>query len=214
MDSLTFVSSLVQSLAWPAVVVVGVCLLRKPIANLIPLMQKLKYGDWEIDFGRRVDEVSAEIAHELPKHGRDGVALTGERTPVATLPEASPRLATLAKISPRSAVFEAWLDVEESAIGAALRLGLKTDTGRGPLHSRAIGLLDNAGKLEPGVTHALAELRVLRNRAAHVPEFALSEESALEYAASAAAMAEFLRNLGPGNSDDTPPNSPAVVAPK
>ncbi len=50
MDALTFISEMTAAIAWPAIVVFGVYLLRAPLSSLIPKMQKLKFRDLEADF--------------------------------------------------------------------------------------------------------------------------------------------------------------------
>jgi hypothetical protein len=38
MDGMTFIATLVSALAWPAVVVIALLLLRKPMAELVPCL--------------------------------------------------------------------------------------------------------------------------------------------------------------------------------
>ena len=66
MDWLAFVASVIGSLAWPSVLLIIFMLLRKPLYGLLPLLQKLKYKEIEVEFTRRVEEVSAEVVQELP----------------------------------------------------------------------------------------------------------------------------------------------------
>ena len=75
-----------------------ILLLRKPIADLILLLTRLKYKDLELEFGRRLAEVTAEAGEELPPpHPPAPLEAAEEQT-----------LVELAKVSPRSAVTEAW----------------------------------------------------------------------------------------------------------
>src|SRR5579859_300435 len=183
MDCLTFIASIIKSLAWPLAVIVIVLVLRKPLGSLLPLLQRLKYKDLELDFGKRVEEVSDEVARELP----------GETT--SPLPASdSSAIARLAEVSPRSAVLEAWREVEIAAIDAARKVGgeaFRTKT----LTYQAIRFLEQNESLERNVISLLRDLRGLRNEAAHAPDFALSKESAQEYASSAAAVARHLRKV-------------------
>src|SRR5665647_1880486 len=45
MTWLEFIASIIQALAWPAVVIAAVILLRKPLAAVIPLLRRLTYKD-------------------------------------------------------------------------------------------------------------------------------------------------------------------------
>jgi hypothetical protein len=71
-----------------------------PLARLIPLLQKLRYGPLELDFGRRVAELVVKAEAELPLDVQTGDGLEAAR------------LLELAPVSPRAAVLEGWLQVE------------------------------------------------------------------------------------------------------
>jgi hypothetical protein len=96
MDALQFTSSLVGSLAWPSVVLAIVVALRKPLSDLLPLLQRLKYKDLELDFGKRVEELRAEVAEELPQQAEPPVSPTPERSALYGEPSKHPRSRPLA----------------------------------------------------------------------------------------------------------------------
>jgi hypothetical protein len=185
MDPVTFVAELVKALAWPASVVTIVLILRRPLAGLIPLLHKLKYKDLELEFGRGVEEVKAEVLAELPT----------SPTPKALSAGASAVLVKLAEMSPRAAVTEAWRQVEGALIEAAKRKGVDLPPRQVALPIYVLRALQAKGALDPGKVAIFNDLRALRNSAAHAPEFALSQESALEYAALATQLAEYFRSL-------------------
>ena len=66
MNLLEFVASIIESLAWPLVFLLAFTLLRQPIKDLLPFLQRLKYKELEVEFNRRVEEVRAEVVEELP----------------------------------------------------------------------------------------------------------------------------------------------------
>src|SRR3970040_2344480 len=111
MDTLSFPAEMTKALAWPRTIILALLLLRRPLADLIPLLQRLRYKDLELDFGKRVQELASEIKKQLP----------GGRQPGGAQQRGRNRLADLAHASPRAAVLEAWLEVEEAAIAAAKR---------------------------------------------------------------------------------------------
>jgi hypothetical protein len=187
MDILTFFSNIINSLAWPIALLVAVLLLRKPLRELFPFIQKLKYKEIEIEFDQRVREVSKELAEELAPI-RPGLELTHAEEGA---------LARLAEISPRSAIIEAWRGVELAALEAAERLGgdiFKNKT----LTFQAIRFLEQQKDLDRSIISILRDLRGLRNQAAHAPEFALTKESALEYAVVADSVIRYLRQKALG----------------
>jgi hypothetical protein len=177
MGILNFIASIVGSLAWPSFALAMVLFLRKPLRDLIPLLQRLKYKDLEVEFGRRVEEVRAE----LPQTVRQ--VLPG--------PEMG-AIAKLAEISPRSAVLESWLNVEQTALETANRFGANL----GPSQTyQAIKFLERSDKMDRSLVSLLRDLRGLRNQAAHTPDFALGKAAALQYAESAYDLSHYFRNV-------------------
>ena len=186
MDWLSFLSSVIGSLAWPASLLLLVLVLRKPIRELLPGLQRLRYKELELEFERRIEEIREEVAEELPANAR--LALPA--------PE-SDAILRLAEVSPRAAVLEAWRILELAALAAARRLG--GDALRGAtITFHAIRFLERAPTVDRSAVSLLRDLRGLRNQAAHAPEFALTRASALGYAATAATIARYLKGIAEG----------------
>ncbi len=82
---------------------------------------------------------------------------------------------------------------------AARKIGGEAFRNR-TLTFQAIRLLERNEALDRNVIGLLRDLRGLRNQAAHAPDFAVTKESALEYAASASAVARYLRHVAKGGS--------------
>lgn len=186
MNGLEFIASIVGSLAWPAVVIAVFYFLREPVKNLLPLLQKLKYKELELEFNRRVEEVRAEVVQELP-------VLPAAAAPAQT--DEITKAARLAETSPRAAVLEAWLSVEAAAFDAARRLDWAVPSEKSSNGAFAMKFLERHPQVDRSIVGLLRELRSLRNQAAHAPEFALSKSAAIEYASSAARVAEYLRGV-------------------
>jgi hypothetical protein len=184
MNGLGFIASVIRSLAWPVVLLVIFLVIRKPITALLPFLQRLKFKEMEVEFSKGVKEVSAQVDQELPHVSTE--AVPRELGPVARL----------AEVSPRAAVLEAWRTVEAAALDAARRLQVESFTNQ-TLTFEALRKLDKDARIDPSVATLLRELRSLRNAAAHAPEFSLSMEAAIEYAASCARVAAYLGSLQP-----------------
>jgi len=107
MDTLTFIAKLVEFSAWPIASVAVILLLRKEIRRLLLLVRKLKAGPIEAEFEREVIELS-ESTKSLPAPPALPPSITLEKE----------ALARLAKVNPRSAILEAWREVEASALRA------------------------------------------------------------------------------------------------
>jgi hypothetical protein len=179
MDWLTFIVNLVGSLAWPVVVLVVILFLRRHVNDLVPFLQKLKYKELELEFGRRVEQVKEDVG-KLPTKP--------DLPEVASEIEAAARIA---EVNPRAAILETWREVEQAAREAARRLGaedLKSD-------HQVIWFLGKHYAVNPEVLSLLYDLRNLRNQAAHSQNFTPEAATAVEYATSAAAVARYLRDL-------------------
>ncbi len=50
MDGLSFIAALVDSLAWPGVILAAVFLVRKELPSLVATLRRLKYNELEIEF--------------------------------------------------------------------------------------------------------------------------------------------------------------------
>jgi uncharacterized protein YutE (UPF0331/DUF86 family) len=183
MDTLTFTAEMTKALAWPLTIILALLLLRRPLADLIPLLQRLRYKDLELDFGKRVQELASEIKKELPGGRQAGGAQQRGRN----------RLADLAHASPRAAVLEAWLEVEEAAIAAAKRHQLKLSDRERRSPSTLEQALVDSQILDENKRGIFSRLRNLRNAAAHASDFDLDSGSAIIYAGSANRLAEYLR---------------------
>jgi len=100
----------------------------------------------------------------------------------------------LADLSPRSVVLEAWRDLESSAIETAQRK--EFDIARIP-HPSPVTIgrtLAEAGVIDENQFEVFNMLRSMRNKAAHVDDFALDKDDALEYADMANKIALFLKS--------------------
>jgi hypothetical protein len=186
MDRLTFITDLVKSLAWPITAVAIAFGFRRHIALLLSNVSGFRYKDFEVQFGQRIEELKAEADRaKLPPAPEERRAL--EATP------APPRelfyLTELVEIAPKSAVIEAWREVERAASDTARRLKLpiaKTDVVR---------QLKASGRIAPNLMRIVDDLRQLRNSVAHVGEIDLSVDRAEEYVELALRVIGALREI-------------------
>lgn len=183
MDWLSFIASVVGSLAWPGAVVCVALLLRRELKGLLPFLRKLKAGPVEAEFERELKEVNASLPSTRPR-----------------LLEGRSQLLQLAELSPRAAVLEAWRGVESASRRAALQhaSGSPVPDVSSPL--RAINLLAQR-KLISGEEIALFhDLRGLRNQATHAPDFSPSFDSVSSYLQLAGSLQARLEQLAGGET--------------
>jgi hypothetical protein len=78
MDTLTFISKVLEAIAWPGTVLIVACLFRARILELFPRISQLKYKEVEVLFDTitkqrdQVVEQTLEIKHKLETGEADG----------------------------------------------------------------------------------------------------------------------------------------------
>jgi len=151
MGWLTFFTEIIKALAWPVAVVVILLLIRKPLTRLIPLLRKLKWKEWELEFDEKVVELKS-AAQALPH-------------PAKSAPELpSSDLTQLAEQSPRAAILEGWIKVERAAANA---ISKRLPPGGMATRSAQPKLLASHNILDTQQLHIYNGLRELRNKVVH-----------------------------------------------
>lgn len=174
MDWLSFVASLVGYLAWPVAAVSAIFMLRRTLNRLLPDLSRLKYKDLELEFGRQVAKARAEV----------GATPVAPQSPASTArtAQAQSYFQTVAEVSPRAALLEAWLpfEIAASRVGEELAISQSDRTIQMP---RLIEMLNREGMLTDDEARAIARLRAIRNEVVHAPVVDLSAGTVAEYAA-------------------------------
>jgi hypothetical protein len=199
-DWLTFFASVVGSLAWPGAVVAIVLVLRRSLNKLLPGLNRLKYKDLELEFGKQLAQAKVEIeaapeVQQLPERQRLDAARD------ATY------FSALAEISPRAAVLEAWLPFEVALSRVVEKLGLM-DRGRPLQMPRLIDALVARGVLTPDEGRAISRLRAIRNEVVHAPAVDLPRDAVAEYARVLSEVTAAMERRGPslvGGAAQQPP---------
>ncbi len=182
MDGLTFAADVVKAVAWPVSVFASVLLLRKPLANLLPQTRSVKYGEFQVEFGRAIGELHDKAATELPAPA-----------PKAPEPSLEDRLVDLLAVSPNAAVLAAWREVERAALQLAGTQGLHVDSNTDTPYKSVQQLLADSDLVEPSKIKIFDDLRRLRNKVAHAPGMQVSTDNALEFIEVALALIHYLR---------------------
>ena len=197
MDWLTFSAELIKALAWPVTVLLIFAVLRSPLLRLIPLLERLKYRELEVDFGRRLEEVASAAA----VLGADAVIGAARVTP-------SSDLLRLLESSPRAAILEAWIRLEAAAMAAARRqhVDIPSTLLRSP--HQLIQTLEETGIIDAGQAVVFHDLRGLRNSAAHATTFVPSPSAAQEYLRLARALELSLGEARPNTEQAQAVNAP------
>lgn len=160
-----FVVGLLEATVWPIVAVFCILTLKKPLSSLILLAQKLKFKDFEMEFGQelKVATIKAEGAFPELKEDKKSTLIAS----VENLPNAS--------------ILEAWGEVDEAA-ESLLRTKLKDVNLDIDTRYKLIEdlLIDNE-LLDTKKAKLFSELRQLRNKVAHAKAFEVGKAEAVQY---------------------------------
>lgn len=188
MDVLTFISQLVSTLAWPAVVVGAMLFLRRELPQLVASLRKLRFKEVEVEFGEAAEQVAIETSSAVPLPKPD-TKLSGENEQ-----DVEAQLNSIADLSPRAAVLEAWLRVEAAAVALIRKRGANAvGPTPGPLRLRQALLQTNV--LTPSQLGVYQSLHKLRNEAVHVPDAQFTSTAVAKYIQAALAMAAYLEDV-------------------
>lgn len=177
MTWLEFFSSIVGSIAWPAVVVAGLLILKNPIEQAIPRLHRLKYKELEAEFDRELDKIEQE-AKEAGMESIEGADV---------VQDFQESLRQIGEISPNAAIVEAFRKIERSAKNLLQVKGHALDykvAAPYRLIERVLEKTDTLGKREVKI---FRDLRQLRNKVTHA-DFSASRSQADEYIELAALL--------------------------
>jgi hypothetical protein len=179
MDWLTFISSVVSSIAWPVAIMVVAAFGRKPFGRFLDNSRRLKvkYKGVEIGLERELQElvITADpVIREIP--------IGPERTVVED------KRLQLAVLSPRGAILETWIDFEEFLRHTCISKGIEIKRGAG-VRGHLISLestemakrLHEAGVLGPTAINVIEQLKNVRNKAVHVTDQAITYAMAKDF---------------------------------
>ena len=168
MDGYQFTAEIfrsIVSLAWPAAFIAAVWLFRQRLTALLPLL-RLKYKDFDVSF--RLDQAE-----------REAKALPVPEQPSEPTPEEADKFEKLVKVSPRAAILERRLELQDSveAYAKSVRMDL-------PRQASLLQLTRNLRKhdlIDQTTSALLDDLRVIGNSAAHDATIIVSEEDAQRF---------------------------------
>ena len=188
MDWLTFISKVIEALAWPGAFLAVLLVIRKELPVIARSLRRFKFKDVEIEFGEAAEAIATEAKDAVPP-GKPDVRLSGQ-----SKEEMATRLASIAELSPRAAILEAWLQVEAAAVDVVRKRGTTTlSSMSGPMRLR--DSLFRAEVLGARQIAVFEKLRILRNEAAHVPDAQFTRESVASYVEAALSMAAYLEGI-------------------
>lgn len=175
MDKYTFIAEMTKAIVWPATVIVGLLLLRKPLVSLIPFMRKLKFKELEMEFSEQVQAMKSEAE-------------------IDEASEADIPAMNIISFSPRAAVLEAWMELESVAASLAASFWNTSNTAPFKNYAKLGSYLQQCGVLNDKQLKSFDELRKLRNQLVHTEEVHLTENDAKTYITVAANLVNQIKS--------------------
>lgn len=168
MDYLTFISKLVDALAWPAAALIAAFFLREELKALIPYIKRLKLGGMEAEFERILQEASEDLPPQVIE-------------PEPSLSRKQ-ELIQLARSNPRDAIIAAWTGIEIAVRRAALQTIPGSPTPDVSTAVRAMRALVQHNVVTSAEDKLFQDLRGLRNQVVmYDNSFTLQEATAQKY---------------------------------
>lgn len=166
-------ADLVSALAWPLAFVWFVQKYGNDVKELILRLSKVKFGNAEAEFTLGL-KVAEELANEAP------LIEASKDLPEEDI-EFSKRMSQLeriADVSPRAAIMESWLLIEEAAGKAGFVQGASIPRINPLLF---VEWLVTEGKIDKSTAKLIDKMRKLRNEASHLKDFELTKDEAERY---------------------------------
>ncbi len=188
MDWKTFIAQIINTMAWPLVVIFIIYQLKDRLAELLPRLKKLKHKDTELEFSEKLNELAIES--EASKEETKSIDKKPE------IDEQYNFLLKLSEISPRSAVLEAYRVLETASAKAVAKAYPELESKQ-IFNPMQIQKMLQGKVLSKKQLHQLNELRKLRNQAAHMEEFELKNMPIEAYIDIALTLANNIESYNP-----------------
>ncbi|MEZ9237385.1 HEPN domain-containing protein [Shewanella sp. 10N.286.52.A9] len=160
-----FIIELLDKLAWPLVFVFCVLMLQKPIARLIPLARKLKFKDFEVEFGQELKAVSKHAQGAFPELKQNKKAIL---------------IASVGNL-PSSSILEAWREVDDAAENLIVAKLDNVDLESSTRYKLIEETLISQHLVDTKKAKLFNELRQLRNKVAHAKDYQVGKLEAVQY---------------------------------
>ena len=169
---------LVDALAWPLVALILALIFRKPLAALIPLIERIRFPGGEVRLRERLEETRSQAELSLP---------------LQDPPLIDERIQDVAETYPRGAMLESWLLIERELIDIAENRDVRISPSQRRSTRQVTRALVAAGILDDSQAAIVDDLQAIRNSVVHSNAIAPSRDDAREYARTAARVVAAIR---------------------
>lgn len=171
-DGLQFVATLVGDLAWPAVVLTALLLLRKPISERLAQLRSVSAGSFAAEFGEAERQVERAVEGELSRSETEeaGGTAAPSSAEIDRLEDGFREIALRASENPSYSVVAAWAllaDIMAKAVADVAPVNRRQRLRGGRSAWEMMKALRDQGVISEETLGALSSLRTLRDRVAH-----------------------------------------------
>ena len=199
MDNLEFISLLINSLVWPSVIIITVFIFRKTISQVMLGVSKIKYSNFQMDFGKELAKIESTINQSEDYGISDKKQLKNDKVEINNISNKNPdqQLKAVAEISPVAAVIMTWSLVENEIQSTILRLSISPDY---PFYNsvlKNVQLLKENNYIDKFTEQTLSQMRILRNRVLHenTSNEPVTHSEALEYCKISLKIIQILKTI-------------------
>lgn len=199
MDNLEFISSLINSLVWPSVIIITVFIFRKTISQVMLGVSKIKYSNFQMDFGKELAKIESTINQSEDYGISDKKQLKNDKVEINNISNKNPdqQLKAVAEISPVAAVIMTWSLVENEIQSTILRLSISPDY---PFYNsvlKNVQLLKENNYIDKFTEQTLSQMRILRNKVLHenTSNEPVTYSEALEYCKISLKIIQILKTI-------------------
>ncbi|RYM60040.1 Uncharacterised protein [Serratia quinivorans] len=185
---LEFLSNVINSIAWPAVVIFIFYFGREHFASILNSLKKFKFKDYEFEFERQAQKVADKVDNSIPPQSDPSDELKNR----------------LLSYEPRHAIIESWVLVDSAAVDALWRVTGSSTSPKSPLYLKR-ALVEHK-ILDKDQTDVYDMLRHMRNEAAHLRDLDYSREAIENYVTSALKLSSYLNSLQPDLASENDKN--------
>jgi hypothetical protein len=178
-QTVTLINGLVQSLAWPLTLLIGIFLLRKAIGELLLRLRSVEHGDTKFSFEEEMHAISTQA--DMPEE-------CGSATDDEPWGKPLEPMRNLATHAPRQAVLGAFSQLMEAFLALAQEHQIAVTDLERKTPKYLAQRLKSAGLIDAQTSDAFVSLRLLRNKVAHAESMPVSTKDALAFINTVASL--------------------------
>ena len=165
MHWMDFTLALIDKLIWPCIIMIAILTLQKPLQALLPLAQSIKYKDFELNFSQQLSKIRQQASEDLPPLKQNNKTSILEN----------------ARFLPNQSILQAWENLDTSAQSLLIKHLPNIHIEEKQRYKFIGQSLLSHHLITNKQAKLFHELRQLRNKVAHAPDYEVNTVLALQY---------------------------------